>query len=86
MSTTPYYVYIVKCSDDTYYTGIAVNVEKRIDVHNTSPLGARYTKMRRPVLLVYTEACGSRSEALKREYAIKQLPRKGKESLILKTR
>ena len=77
-----YSVYIVECSDNTLYTGIAVDVEKRIDEHNNSPKGAKYTKTRRPVTLRYTENFENRSEASKREYAIKKMSRKEKLSLI----
>lgn len=77
-----YNVYIVLCSDDTYYTGIAVDVDKRIDEHNTSPKGARYTRSRRPVTLVYCEKHPDRSSALKREYAIKRMTRAQKCTLI----
>ena len=77
-----YFVYILECSDKTLYTGIAVDVEKRVVVHNTKKTGAAYTKARRPVTLVYTEACENRSEALKREHAIKQLSRIEKQALI----
>lgn len=76
-----YFVYIVECSDGTYYTGIALDPERRIKVHN-SGRGARYTRSRRPVSIVYCEEAGSRSEALKREYAVKQLTREQKEALI----
>jgi putative endonuclease len=77
-----YNVYIVLCSDGTYYTGIAVDVEKRINEHNTSPRGARYTRARRPVTLVYREKCPDRSSALKREYTIKRMTRAQKVALI----
>jgi putative endonuclease len=77
-----YSVYIVQCSDGTYYTGIAVDVEKRLKEHNGSQKGARYTKARRPVTLVYTEELRDRSSALKREYRIKQMTRAQKMSLI----
>lgn len=77
-----YFVYIVECNDATLYTGIAVDVEKRVCVHNTQRTGAAYTKARRPVRLAYTEACENRSEALKREYTIKQLSRIEKQALI----
>jgi putative endonuclease len=77
-----YYVYIVKCSDDTYYTGIAKDVEKRLDEHNNSSKGAKYTKARRPVKLMYKESCDDRSKASKREYAIKRLLRVEKVALI----
>jgi len=78
----PYYVYIVKCSDDTYYTGIAKDIEKRILEHNGSKKGARYTRIRRPVELVYKECHKSKSSALKREMEIKKMARAQKEKLI----
>ena len=77
-----YFVYIVKCSDDTLYTGITTDINRRITEHNSSAKGARYTKVRRPVSLVYEEACCDRSSALKREYAIKKLSRQEKLKLI----
>lgn len=77
-----YFVYIVKCSDDTLYTGIATDVERRLMEHNTSDKGAKYTKVRRPVILVYTEELENRSTASKREYEIKKLKREDKLELI----
>lgn len=77
-----YYVYILKCKDNTLYTGLAVDVKKRVLAHNTQKTAATYTKARRPVTLVYTEECENRSIALKREYAIKQLRRSEKEKII----
>jgi len=79
-----YAVYIVRCADDTYYTGIAKDVKKRLEEHNTSAKGAKYTKARRPVTLVYEEPCEDRSSASKREYAIKRLKRIQKVALIQK--
>lgn len=79
-----YYVYIVRCSDNTLYTGTASNLEKRVADHNESKRGAHYTKSRRPVVLVYSEDCKTRSDALKREYKLKQLSRKEKLDLIRK--
>jgi putative endonuclease len=81
-----YYVYIVKCVDTTYYTGIAKDVERRLKEHNSSTKGAKYTKARRPVELVYQEFCEDRSSASKREYAIKRLNRQEKEKLVLQYR
>ncbi len=75
------FVYILKCSDNTYYTGYTNNLERRIAAHNQKK-GAKYTKYRTPVELVYYEVYDDKSTALKREYAIKQLTRKQKESLI----
>ena len=67
-----YYVYIVQCADDTLYTGIATELERRIDEHNHSDKGAKYTRVRRPVKLVYSEKYPDRSTASKREYEIKK--------------
>ena len=76
-----WYVYIVKCSDNSLYTGITVDLERRVEEHNTSKKGAKYTKSRRPVHLVYSETHQDRSSASKRESAIKKLSRS--EKLIL---
>ena len=78
------YTYILKCKDDSLYTGWSNDLKKRITSHNAGK-GAKYTKARRPVELVYYEEFQTREEAMKREYAIKQLSRKEKEALI-KTR
>ncbi len=77
-----YYIYILKCSDDTLYTGIAKDVQKRLYEHNHLDKGAKYTRARRPVTLVYTEEAKDRSSASKREYAIKKLSRAKKTELI----
>ena len=78
----PYFVYMVKCSDNTLYTGIATDVERRLDEHNNSDKGAKYTRVRRPVELVYVEELENRSLACKREYAIKKLKREEKLRLL----
>ena len=75
-------VYILECKDNTLYTGITDNLEKRIASHNTGK-GAKYTRGRCPVVLRYAEICESHSQALKREYAIKQLSRSEKLELCL---
>ena len=76
-------VYILRCSDETLYTGITRDVERRVEEHNGSGLlGARYTRARRPVRLVYFESHETRSEAARREYEIKHLSREEKEALI----
>lgn len=80
--TDSWFVYMVRCSDNTLYTGIAKNVEKRIREHNSEKGGARYTRARRPVTLVYTETASSRSEAAKREWNIKRLGLAKKMALI----
>lgn len=76
------YVYIVRCSDQTLYTGWTNHLEKRIEAHNAGK-GAKYTKARRPVELVYFETFEHKRDALKREYQIKQLKKSEKEKLIL---
>lgn len=75
------YTYIVKCSDGTLYTGWTNDLEKRIAAHNSGK-GAKYTKTRRPVTLVYYETFEEKEEAMRREYAIKRYSRKAKEKLI----
>lgn len=80
-----YFVYILECSDRTLYTGITKDIAKRLDEHNNSDKGAKYTKARRPVKLLYKEPSENRSTASKREYAIKKLTRVKKLQLIEKT-
>ena len=75
------YTYILECSDGTYYTGWTNNLEKRLKDHNDGK-GAKYTKARRPVVLVYYEEFATKEEAMKREYAIKQMKRSEKKKLI----
>ena len=75
------YCYIVECSDGTYYTGWTTDPARRVAAHNKGR-GAKYTKMRLPVKLVYVEEQPDRISALKRELAIKRLGRKGKEKLV----
>jgi len=79
-----YFVYIVECADTTLYTGITTDLERRLSEHNQSEKWAKYTRVRRPVTLVYSEKHASRSEACKREYAIKQLSREEKREMIQK--
>lgn len=79
-----FYVYILRCNDNTLYTGYTVNLDKRIQKHNRG-LGAKYTRGRLPVELVYFEEVDSKSEALKREYFIKSLKRNQKLDLIHKS-
>lgn len=79
-----YFVYILECSDKSLYTGITTNIEKRLNEHNNSTKGAKYTKARRPVKLMYQEASENRSTASKREYIIKKLNRIEKLQLIQK--
>ncbi|WP_459870850.1 GIY-YIG nuclease family protein [Endothiovibrio diazotrophicus] len=77
-----WHVYMVRCTDGTLYTGVAVDPERRLAEHNGSALGARYTRARRPVELVYVEAAADRSAACKREAAIKRLSRAQKLRLV----
>ena len=77
-----YFVYILRCSDDTLYTGITTDIKRRVKEHNSSDRGAKYTKLRRPVEVVYSEESESRSSASKREYEIKKLKRQEKMELI----
>lgn len=77
-----WFVYILECKDKTLYTGITNNLEKRLEQHNNSPEGAKYTRARRPVKCIYQENQANRSEATKREMAIKKLSRTEKLKLI----
>lgn len=75
----PWFVYVVRCADDTLYTGITTDTVRRMDEHNAgAPLGARYTRSRRPVTLAYVEGAESRAIATQRERAIKKLDRRRK--------
>jgi len=82
MQNKEWFIYILKCSDNTLYTGITNNLEKRIKEHNESKLGAKYTKARRPVVLIYNERYKNRSEASKREIEIKKMTKSEKENFI----
>jgi putative endonuclease len=75
-----WFFYIVRCKDDTLYSGITVNVDERVKKHNKGT-GARYTATHRPVTLVYSEKCGTASAAMKREKQVKRLPKIQKERL-----
>lgn len=77
-----WYVYVLKCADETLYTGICTNVERRVKEHNEGNKGARYTRSRRPVSVLYTEAHTSRATASRREAEIKKMPRAKKLILI----
>lgn len=77
-----YFVYILQCADDTLYIGYTNDVSKRVLAHNEGKAAAKYTKARRPVKLKYSEEFETKSEALKREYALKQLTRGEKLELI----
>lgn len=77
-----YFVYILRCADDTLYVGVTNDIERRVHQHNHAKTGAKYTKMRRPVMLVYSEKCVDKSAACKREWEIKQWSRSEKLALI----
>ncbi len=78
-----YYLYILKCSDKTLYTGITSDLERRVKEHNSGKLGAKYTRARRPVKLAYSKKFRNRSLASKAESRIKKLSREEKLKLIL---
>ena len=73
---------MVRCADDTLYTGWTNCLEKRLKAHNSGKNGAKYTKTKRPVTLVYYEGYATKEEAMRREYAIKQMTRKQKLKLM----
>ena len=76
------YTYMMKCADGTLYTGWTTSVEKRLKAHNEGKVGAKYTRAKRPVELVYYEGYATKEEAMSREYAIKQLTRKEQLALM----
>lgn len=76
-----WYLYILRCGDGSLYTGITTDVPRRLEAHRQGR-GAKYTRGRGPLILCYQEECGTHSEALKRELAVKALPREKKELLI----
>ena len=76
------YTYILKCKDETLYTGWTNDIEKRLEAHNAGK-GAKYTRSRRPVKLVYLEQFETKEEAMRREYAIKQMSRSAKLGLVM---
>ena len=76
-----HYVYVLRCADDSLYTGYTTDVARRVEEHDAGD-GAKYTRGRTPVELVHTEVYESRSTAMSREYEIKQLSRSQKERLV----
>jgi putative endonuclease len=82
MSDHPYTVYLLECADGTFYTGVTTDMARRLIEHNEGTKGAKYTKARRPVSLVYEEACTSRSDAQKREHVLRTLSHAHKLALI----
>jgi len=79
-----YYLYIIECADKTLYTGITTDLDRRVDEHNSSDLGAKYTRARRPVKLVYSEEFETRSLVCREEARVKKLSRREKQRLIRK--
>ena len=77
-----WYLYILRCKDGSLYTGITTDVEKRLEMHRSGK-GAKYTRGRGPLELVYSETCENHSQALKREWEVKKLPKEQKLQLIL---
>lgn len=81
MTNGPWFVYMVRCADDTLYTGITTDVRRRVGEHNSNKLGAKYTKARQPVTLVYSEEVATRSLALRQEAKLRKLSRSAKLAL-----
>ena len=81
-----WYLYTLLCADGTYYTGVTTDIQRRLNEHNTSPKGAKYTKTRRPAKLIYSKYFIDRSSAQKAEYKFKRLTRKQKEKIINESR
>jgi len=75
-------LYILKCGDGSLYTGVTIDIDRRLQEHQQGK-ASRYTRTRRPLVLVYREECGSRSQALSRECAVKALSRQRKDEIIL---
>jgi len=81
-NNSQWYVYLLRCSDDSLYCGVTVDLDRRVNEHNTSPKGAKYTRVRRPVALAYSEIAEDRSAACKLEAQIKKLSKVKKESMV----
>ena len=80
---TSWSMYVVRCSDGSLYCGITKDVKRRVAEHNTSQRGAKYTRSRRPVALVYQRRCANKSEAILNENAFKKMRKNAKEEFIL---
>ncbi|MFH1326337.1 MAG: GIY-YIG nuclease family protein [Candidatus Falkowbacteria bacterium] len=78
-----WYTYILQCKGGSFYTGVTTDLKRRVEEHNSSTLGAKYTRGRRPVKLVYSSSSKDKSEALKEEFRIKKLSRAEKNALTL---
>ena len=81
MEDIKYYVYILFCSDGTYYTGWTTDLERRVKEHNSKNSKTKYTRGRLPVKLLWFDLFPTKSEAMKKEYAIKQLSKGGKQAI-----
>ena len=77
-----WFFYVLRCSDNTFYAGVTIDISRRLNEHNATARGAKYTRTRRPVQVVFNKRFESRSEAQKAEYRFKKLTRKQKESII----
>ena len=80
--TTRWFVYMVRCADDTLYTGVTTDIERRLHEHNGSARGARYTRSRRPVTMVWQEESENRAAACRREYEVRHYDRLKKLDLL----
>ena len=83
--TTKWWVYILRCKDGTLYTGVTTDLARRLKQHNAGT-ASKYTRARRPVVMVYREPAASHGDALRRELAVKKLPRPAKDALIASKR
>ncbi len=81
-STNTWWVYFLRCNDNSLYAGVTTDIHRRIDEHNNSKLGAKYTRARRPVTLAYLEEAENKSIACQREYQIRHLTKAKKEQLV----
>jgi len=75
-------IYFLRCNDNSLYTGITTDIKRRLHQHNNTKLGAKYTRARRPVVLVYSETTVDKSTASKREYQLRTLTKKQKEKIV----
>ena len=82
ISAKHWFLYVVRCCDGTLYTGVTTDLNRRVNEHNTSKRGAKYTKTRRPVNLIWSNKYNNRSEAQSAEYSFKKLSRKEKLDII----
>jgi len=82
--TSTWWVYLLRCNDNSLYAGVTTDIHRRIGEHNNSKLGAKYTRARRPVSLAYLEEASNKSLACKREYQVRHLTKPQKEKLVNK--